>query len=409
MTQTQHVVETLAGGGDGLIEVYGNVVFVSGAAPGDTVTLDDKGRVLELQHGPNHAQSRCSHFGSCGGCTLQHLRDDVYAQWLQTTIMCKLQQHDLKTEILPAAVSPTQTRRRCSVSGRWQGGTFVIGFTQEKSHQLVPLTDCAVLDPAVFDLIAPLGTLLKPYVGKRQTLRTSITLASNGLDILLEGINTDDPQLRQDVAFFAQDHQGICRIIGDDRGYEDILFQLDTPVMRFDGGLVSLPYGAFTQATPQGEATLIKALKTWVDAPKAIADLFSGVGTLSLALARFAKVDAFEASRPAVDALKNARQTKGRHGVNVVHRDLFRRPLSAVELKKYDTVVLDPPRAGAKAQCETLAEAKCGQLLYVSCNPNTFARDARMLVDGGYILDTIQPVGQFLWSTHVELVAHFRR
>jgi 23S rRNA (uracil1939-C5)-methyltransferase len=409
MTQTQHLVEALAAGGDGLIEVNGKAVFVPGTAPGDTVILDDQGRVQDIQQGPNHAKSRCSHFGTCGGCTLQYLSDDMYAQWLQSTITRKLQQHSLETLILPAAVSPPQTRRRCAVSARWQDGAFVIGFTQEKSHQLVPLSDCAVLDPAVFGLITPLGALLKPYVGKRQTLRATITRASNGIDLLLEGINTDDPQLRQDVAFFAQDHQGICRIIGQERGYEDILFQQDTPIMRFDGGVVALPCGAFTQATPQGEAALIQALRDWIEAPKAIADLFSGVGSLSLALARHAKVDAFEASQPAVHALKNARLAKGRHGIHAIHRDLFRRPLTVAELNKYETIVLDPPRAGAKAQCETLAEGNCGQLLYVSCNPNTFARDARILVDGGYSLESIQPVGQFLWSTHVELAAHFHR
>lgn len=409
MTQSDYTVSALAAGGDGLIDVDGKAVFVPGAAPGDRVVLDERGQLKELRQGPNHAQNRCSQFGSCGGCTLQHLRDEVYAQWLQTTIRRKLEQHDLETEIRPAAVSPARTRRRCTVSARWQDGRFIIGFSQEKSHRLVPLADCAVLDEAVFRVIEPLGDVLKPYLGKRQTLRASMTLASNGLDVLLEGINTDDPQLRQDAAFFAQEHAGICRIAGYDRGYEDILFQLDSPVMRFDGGVVTLPYGAFTQATAQGEAALIKALNGWIDAPKSIVDLFSGIGTLSFALARHAKVDAFEASLPAVRALKEARLAKGRHGINALHRDLFRRPLTAAELERYQTVVLDPPRAGAKAQCETLAQARCGQVLYVSCNPNTFARDARMLVDGGYTLQGIQPVGQFLWSTHVELAAHFRR
>ncbi|MEM9879842.1 MAG: methyltransferase, partial [Pseudomonadota bacterium] len=170
---------------------------------------------------------------------------------------------------------------------------------------------------------------------------------------------------------------------------------------------VEMPVGAFLQATPQGEAAIVDAVLDRVIGRSNVADLFSGIGTISLALAKHAKVAAFEGSRPAIDALTKARQAKGAHGVTTHHRDLFRRPLSAAELAAYDAIVLDPPRAGAKAQCMELAKSKVAEIAFVSCNPNTFARDARLLANGGYRLEAIQPIGQFLWSNHVELVARF--
>lgn len=409
MTQQSLQVSSLAAGGDGIVAIDGATRFVPGAAPGDIAIFDSNGVLQKVEPGPEHAQARCTHFGVCGGCTLQHLKDEVYSAWLKTTILRKLEQHDLGTEIFDPILTPLKTRRRCTVSGRWQGGRFVIGFAQTKSHTLVALKDCAVLDPKLLALIEPLRALFEPYVKKRETLRLSMTLAANGVDMLVTGIEYDTAPFRQDIASFAHNNQAICRIVGQDAGYDDILFQLDTPMLALSGGRVALPYGAFTQATPHGEAAIIETLRSWIGTPKAVADLFCGIGTFSVAAAKYAKVDAYEASRPAVQALQTARLDKGRHGINAVHRDLFRRPLSITELKSYDTVILDPPRAGAKAQCETLAGSDCKQILYVSCNPNTFARDARMLVDGGYTLNALQPVGQFLWSTHVELAAQFTR
>lgn len=409
MSLENYPVTALGARGDGLVINGDDIRFVPGAVPGDTAHYGADGTLERVEEGPGRAKPRCRQFEACGGCSLQHYPDALYAQWLHVPVERALEHHSLKTHILEPIITPMHTRRRCTFSARWQGRTFVLGFAGERSHTLTQLDDCAVIDPQLFALIAPLKALLKPYVGKRDSARISVTRASNGLDILLEGIKFDDVNLRMDSASFAQEHGHICRLIGMDRGHEDILFQTDTPVMRFDGGVAPLPVGGFTQATPQGEAALVNALKGWIDAPKAIADLFSGIGTFAIALTAYAKVDAYEASRPAVQALQAAQLEKTRHGIKAIHRDLFRRPVSVADLNTYDTVVLDPPRPGAKEQCATLAQSKCKQVLYVSCNSNSFARDAKILVEGGYTLEAVQPVGQFLWSTHVELAAHFTR
>jgi len=404
-----YLVSALGARGDGIITVDDKPRFIPNAVPGDVVHLDASGAVSHLEPGQNHAAPRCSPYERCGGCSLQHLSDDLYAYWIKIAITRALQQHDLTADILPAKVTPPKTRRRCTLSGRWKGQSFILGFAGEKSHDLADLPDCSVLAPDLHALIAPLQALMQGYVQKRQNLRVSLTLAANGVDVLLEGIDFDDVNLRQDVAAFAQTHRQLCRVVGRDRGFTDILYQTEAPFMRFSGAMVALPIGAFTQATPQGEAALVDCIMAALGTPKSIADLFSGIGTLSCALAQSGKVDAYEGSKAAVDALHKARLLKGAHGLTAHHRDLFRRPLTARELGQYDTVVLDPPRAGAKAQCETIAGSKCEQVLYVSCNPNTFARDAHMLVSGGFSLKEIQPVGQFLWSQHIELMARFER
>lgn len=402
-------VTALGARGDGLVIHGEDVRFIPGGVPGDTAHFTDTGDLERVDPGPNRGSPRCSQSDTCGGCAVQHYSDAVYIKWLKVPIERALEHHGLKASVLDPAITPLKTRRRCTFSARWQGRDFVLGFAGAKSHTLTRLKDCAVLDPEIFHIARPLEALLKPYVGKKQSVRISGTLASNGLDILFEGMTFDDVNLRMDCAAFAQSHGRICRLMSMDQGHEDILFQADIPVMRFDGGVAALPVGGFTQATPQGEAALVAALKRWIGTPKSIADLFSGIGTFAIALTAYAKVDAFEASRPAVQALQAARLDKTRHGIRAVHRDLFRRPLSPSELEAYDIVVLDPPRPGAKAQCEVLAQSTCPTVLYVSCNANSFARDAKILVEGGYALSEVQPVGQFLWSTHVELAARFTR
>lgn len=409
MTSGAYEVYAIGSRGDGLIDVSGDVHFIPKGAIGDIAHIKEDGSLDRVEPGAHRGEARCSQADKCGGCNMQHLGDDDYADWLRVPIQRALEQQGLEGTILAPIVTPPQTRRRCMLSGRWQGKDFILGFAQERSHTITPLKDCAVLNAVIFSLIKPLEGLLRPYVHKKRAARVQLSHASNGVDIVLEGADFADMNLRQDIAGFAQSHDAVIRIIGLDQGYQDILWQTDTPIMRFGGGTVPLPAGVFTQATPQGEAALVKTLLSWLDEPKSIVDLFSGIGTFSIPLTAAAKVHAFEGSRDAVKALQAAQLQKGRHGVAVTHRDLFRRPLKPEDLEAYDCIVLDPPRAGAKSQCAEIAKSRCPQVLFVSCNANSFARDAKILVEGGYTLQEIQPVGQFLWSTHVELAARFTR
>ena len=257
------------------------------------------------------------------------------------------------------------------------------------------MRECHILRPELFALVAPLRRLLNGRAG------VTMTLADQGVDLLLEGVTVEGLEATEAMIAFARE-QGLARLGLDDGYGPQTVWEPEPVTISLSGVPVALPIGAFLQATAEGEAALVAAVCEAVGDAGVIADLFAGLGTFALALP--GKIYAAEGARDAVLALKAA----GR-GLFVDHRDLFRRPLDETELNRFDAVVLDPPRAGAKELAPHLAASSVPRLAYVSCNPNTFARDARELVDGGYRLDWIRPVGQFLWSTHVELAAAFSR
>ena len=257
------------------------------------------------------------------------------------------------------------------------------------------MRECHILRPELFALVAPLRRLLGGRAG------IVMTLADQGVDLLLEGMSVDGLEATEAMIAFARENQ-LARLAIDDGYGAQILWEPEPVTITLSGVPVGLPEGAFLQATADGEAALVAAVKAAVGEARIVADLFAGLGTFALALA--GKVYAAEGARDAVLALKSA----GR-GVFADHRDLFRRPLDVAELDRFEAVVLDPPRAGAKEQAPALGASSVPRIAYVSCNPATFARDARTLVDGGYRLDWVKPVGQFRWSTHVELAASFSR
>ena len=377
-------VVRLAARGDG---VTASGRFVPMTAPGDSVAAD--GGIVP---GPHRQAPPCRHFPDCGGCQLQHVDDAAFADYLAERVAAALAAQGLEVpELRPPHLSPPRSRRRASLKAA--GGA--VGFHAEASHRIVDMRECHVLRPELFALAAPLRRLLKSRAG------IVMTLADQGVDLLLEGVAAGTLEAAEALAGFARE-QRLARLALDDGYGPQTIWEPEPATVTLSGTRVALPHGAFLQATADGEAALVAAVREAVGEAAIAADLFAGLGTFALALD--AKVYAAEGARDAALALKAAAP-----GLFVDHRDLFRRPLETAELDRFDAVILDPPRAGAKEQMPALAAARVPRVAYVSCNPATFARDARVLVEGGYALDWIQPVGQFRWATHVELAACFRR
>ena len=395
------IIVRIAARGEGVTESGRHAAF---AVPGDT--LADDGSVVP---GPHHQVPPCRHFPECGGCQLQHVDDEAYRVYLASRIEGALAQHGLTTEIRAAHLSPPYSRRRASLRALKLGQRAVIGFNSERSHQIVDLAECHILRPELFALVAPLRALLGGAMKPRRTGEVQLTLTDQGVDVMLKGVEATDLPAIERLTDFCTGQQ-LARM-SLDQGLGPETFYEPVPVtVTLSGQPVPFPVGAFLQATEDGEAVLVAAVREVVGEALGekgrTADLFAGLGTFALALP--GQVTAAEASRDAVLALKRAAGGSGK-GIAVEHRDLYRRPLDAAELAGFDAVVLDPPRAGAAEQVAALASSPVPRIAYVSCNPATFARDARTLVDGGYTLEWVRPVGQFRWSTHVELAAAFVR
>ncbi|HEY0270923.1 MAG TPA: class I SAM-dependent RNA methyltransferase [Sphingomonas sp.] len=389
----------LAARGDGMT---GDGRAVPLAAPGDLV--DEFGAITP---GPHHQTPPCRHFPTCGGCTLQHVDDDAYAAYLVDRIAGALAAQGLSAAIADPHLSPPRTRRRASLRAERQGKRVLLGFNEGASRSIVDLAECWVMLPELFALLAPLRTLLATLLRDRRTAGVELALADQGIDLLLTGIDPEGLAAVEAITAFARDRK-LARLSIDGGLGPEARYEPEPATVTLGGVAVGLPAGGFLQATADGEAALFDAVRDGVGEAGTIADLFAGLGTFALPLSARARVLAAEGARDAILSLKGAAAMAGRRIV-ADHRDLFRRPYSAAELSRFDAVVLDPPRAGAKEQAAELARATCRRIAYVSCNPATFARDARTLYEGGWRIDWIRPVGQFRWSTHVELAAAFAR
>lgn len=399
MTETSEIIR-IAARGDGVTADGRHAPLT---APGDRLSID--GSVIP---GPHHAAPACRHFPECGGCQLQHLDDESYARFVTERVTNALsgQKLDLP-EIAPAQVSPANSRRRASLRAERRGKKVLIGFNAAQSHRIVDMAECAILHPALFALVQPLRGLLGPMLREKRAANIRMTLADQGVDLLLDGIEADGLEAAEALSRFAEAHR-LARLSLDDGFGPQTRWEPEPVTITLSGIPVSMPHDAFLQATLDGEAALVRAVRKAIgDAPTA-ADLFSGLGTFALSVVEGRKVYAAEAARDAAFALKAAAD-RGLRPVFVEHRDLYRRPLTTAELDRFGAIILDPPRAGAEEQVKALATSKVPRIAYVSCNLATFARDAGKLVEGGYRLEKITPVGQFRWSTHVELAAAFAR
>jgi 23S rRNA (uracil1939-C5)-methyltransferase len=388
----------LAAKGDGVTE---SGRFVNGVAPGDVV--QDDGTIIA---GPERTAPVCKHFGRCGGCQLQHVSEAAYRGYITDRIAEALRGQDIAVpHIHTPHLSPSHSRRRASLRAMKIGRRVVLGFAEAKSHHLIDLAMCPILDPKLYAMIAPLRSFLLNILRDKRPSDVRMTLSDQGVDLMISGVSIDGLAATEALASFAQD-QALARLSVDEGYGAEPRWEPAPVTVTLSGVPVSLPEGAFLQATQDGEAALIKAVDAALTVPGPAVDLFAGLGTF--ALSRAGAVNAVEGARDAAAALLGAAK-RSRPAMTVEHRDLFRRPVTAKELATTAGVIIDPPRAGAKDQIDELATCQVPVIASVSCNPATFARDAKLLIDGGYKLDWIQPVGQFLWSTHVELAARFSR
>ncbi len=385
--------------------------FIPLALPGELVEgIVSAGRMETpriLRASADRAPPPCPHFGTCGGCSLQHAADPFIAEWKRDRIVQALAAEGLETEVRPTLVSPAGTRRRAVYSVRRTRGGATVGFHARRDARIVETETCLLLHP---DIVASRGSLRELAAAgssRKGEMKFAVTATDTGLDVDATGGKPLDAARRMQLADIAA-RAGFARLSWEG----EPVAAPRRPELRLGEARATPPPGGFLQATPEGETALVAAvLEATGEGAARIADLFAGMGTFALPLAARAEVAAYEADPAHVGALAAAwRGAGGRlKKVDAQVRDLFRRPLAPEELRSFDAVAFDPPRAGAKAQCEALARSRVPRLAAVSCNPETFARDARILADGGYALSWVLPVDQFRWSAHVELAAAFRR
>jgi len=385
----------IAARGDGVTAGGRHIPF---AVPGDLLLSDGT-----LQHGPGHQAPPCRHFPACGGCQLQHLTDEAYSDYCVSRVAGALAQHGITTEIRPPHLSPPRARRRATLRALKAGGRLLIGFNEAGSNRIVDMAECHILHPRLFDLLRSLRTLLTSILPAKRVAEVQMALADQGPDLMLKGVEVAGLEAIEAVTAFCEANR-LARLSIDEGLGPEPRFEPQLVTVTLGGVPVSMPIGSFLQATEDGEAALVEAVREATSGAARIADLFAGLGTFALSLD--GQVTAAEAGREAILALKLAAARAGR-SLQAEHRDLYRRPYDSKELKAFDAVVLDPPRAGAQDQVRELAGSAVPRIAYVSCNPATFARDAEILAKGGYKLDWARPVGQFRWSTHVELAAAF--
>jgi 23S rRNA (uracil1939-C5)-methyltransferase len=384
-------------------------VYVPGTLPGETVegTLDGD-RLTDpkiITPSPNRVKPPCRHARACGGCQLQHASDIFVAGWKQEVAANALSGQGLTAEFLPLVTSPPNSRRRATLSARRTKSGVLIGFHARASDTIAEIPDCQLLHPGILAAFPGLQALVMAGGSRTTELALQVTLTKGGLDVVVTGGKPLDSALRMDLARLVEAH-GFSRLTWDN---ETVALR-DRPALTMGRATVVPPPGAFLQATAEGEAALLTAVKQALGMQKRVVDLFSGVGTFTLPLAETMEVHAVEGDAAMTKALDlAARNTPNLHRISVETRDLFRRPLEPDELNTFSAAVIDPPRAGAEAQTATLAASKIPVIAAVSCNPVTFARDVKVLTNAGYRLDWLQVVDQFRWSTHVELVARLSR
>ncbi len=402
---TTVTIERLGQQGDG---IAAGPIYVPMALPGEEVSGTLVGDTLTdvriERPSDRRVSAPCPHFRSCGGCQLQHADPDFVADFKRGIVVTALEIQGVETDVRPTLTSPDQSRRRASFAARRTKKGALVGFHGRKSDTIVPVPSCILVTP---DLCAaqPLAEALAIVGASRKAaLTVTVTSSLEGLDVAVTGGKPLDGPLRIALAALCESYR-LARLTWD----EDLIGMRHPPMQAMGNARVAPPPGAFLQATEHGQQVLTDLVSEIVGVAKTVADLFAGCGTFALPLAEKAEVFAYEGARDMVEALDRGwREAQGLKRVRSEARDLFQRPLMPDELARFDAVVIDPPRAGAAAQIAELAQSRVPNIAYVSCNPQTFARDAKTLNVAGYILDWVQPLDQFRWSAHVELVGAFR-
>lgn len=424
--ETELTIQSLGARGDGFAAGPRGPVFVAGALPGERVRVrlvpggNDaaRGELLDVMApSPGRVRPPCPHFADCGGCAAQHMGDGIYEAWKREIVADALARAGLAANVGPVFRVPAASRRRARLFAARPKDGAVVGFQAAGSHRIVDMKTCPALEPAIFALVAPLRDLFSEILPPAQRAEAEVQLVEGALDVVIRTGAALDRALNARLVEFAG-AAGIARI-GWQRlrkgrgaaGEVEVLAEFRPVRARFGGIEVGLPPLAFLQASTAGERALTVAVTGRVPDGAAVADLYCGAGTFTLPMAaRAGRIAAFDGAADLVAALDRAARAGGvGERVTATARDLERRPLMARELAGFDCVVFDPPRGGAEAQARQIAASTVPLVIAVSCNPATFARDAKILCDGGFDIGPVMPVDQFVWTRHVEVVAGFAR
>lgn len=419
MSSADLTIQQLGPLGDGIHFGPRGRVFVDRALPGDRVKAkirrDDRGQVRAevlalIKPSPMRQEAPCPHYDTCGNCTLQHLNEKFYREWKVNAVREALRAEKVSPRRWePTLFVPERTRRRATFSAQLQRGKIVLGYYRRRSRQISSIQECRISQPQLLKLHEKLLGALPQLLVEGPPTDFFIQMLGNEAELVITGpigkSGLPDGRVRG----------AMSRLVGPFsrigwRAHEEAPVEFLTPdkplLAQFGDLQVALPPAAFLQPTAEGEAALVAAVEKALPGTGLVADLFAGCGTFSGPLLKRHKVNSFELALPAVKALTRAAR---KHSLRTFRRDLFKNPLRRQELGEYDFVVMDPPRAGAEAQAHQLAGSRVKVVVSVSCHPASFARDAKILVRGGYQLDSLQIVDQFVWSHHVELVGVFSR
>lgn len=402
---TQYKISRLGAQGDGIADTSAGPVFVPFTLPGETVTAavsKDRGDLIALlDPSDRRVEPACRHFGTCGGCALQHMAMPDYLGWKRDKVLQALKSQRIEAEVAPIVPCAPHSRRRVTFAVRKVEIGMLLGYNRHLSHEIIDIAECPISVDSIVEQLGSLRALARLSCFTTKPFRMTVTATPSGLDVAFLESGKPDDGARRAIAAFALD-AGIARVSVDG----EIVVEPVKPHLAFGRAVVTPPPGGFLQAVASAEEAMVELVRSHVGKAKRVADLFSGAGAFALRLAENAEIHAVESDAASLAALDRAfRFTPGLKRVTTEKRDLFERPLTTKELDRYDAVVLDPPRAGAELQSRQLATSSVPKLAAVSCNPLTLARDLSILIGGGYRLVSVTPLDQFLWSSHVEAVA----
>ncbi|WP_455466498.1 class I SAM-dependent RNA methyltransferase [Bartonella sp. B39] len=399
------IIDHIGANGNGIIKTLHGLVYVPFTLPGESAEIAVRGKYGTLialkKKSPERVNALCQHFGECGGCALQHWRSDAYRVWKRQLVIDALKGYGIDVVVSPLIECKPYSRRRITLTASMTPQGYRVGFNRHLSHDIVVLEECPVSCPELISRLSDIRMLCSFLSNHAKRFHVTITSVQNGLDVALSGCFVRDELIRQKMVRAALSC-GITRLSVED----EVLVEQEKPLVYFGDVCVEFPAGGFLQATYAAENIISNIILTHLKKAKNAADLFSGVGTFTLRMAKKMNVHAVENDKTALENLNlAARFAIGLKTVTCEKRDLFRHPLSTKELECFDSVVFDPPRTGAEEQIRELAKTTIPRVVAISCNPITFARDLSLLVAGGYTVEKIIPIDQFLWSPHVEIVA----
>lgn len=419
--QIKIIIETLNEQGEGIGKDGGRTYIVPFALPEEEVEIiyatpvkDDLWRAERYEictEFPQRTQPPCPYFGTCGGCQLQHLKDDFYKDFKKDLLLAAIGKSSGEArKLAPIQTFSSGMRRRINFKVQKANDSVLLGYHQRRSHKILDIITCPLLTQRLQHIIAPLKAIFCKILTVGEHLNVFLTDAENGIDMML-GFEEEKDFSSAHISALTNmaKKEDIIRITVQTPQGNRLIYMAELPIIAFNNVPIAIPPYPFLQPSVCSQNFMIQKVLQWVPKhAKKIADLFSGIGTFSFPMAQYIRVDAYEYSAEAIDTLKKNKR-HATHELHAFKRDLFRQPLSAVELNVYDAIVIDPPRAGAAAQMKQLAQSSVPNIMVISCNKNTFARDMKILEKGGYTVESIQALDQFLWSPHLEIMASFRQ